>query len=426
MSLFRFRTARPSGTWAVWWLVALVVLSLLAACGGPAPTAQVIVVTATPTIPPQVVVVTATYTPAPLVVTATYTPAPQVVASETPLPPPTEVVQASTPQSGGVLVQPGQPTGALLQPTNTLPAPAPSDTPVPPPPTDTPVPPPPAATATPKPTTKPTVSLTAYGVVYGNFAGGNEADENKYSVWLMRGDGSEANKVVDKGFEPAFSPQGSKFAYYRCFSGISVFDMNKKTNTEVVSSPEAEFASFSPDGGKLVFHQWVGGWWSQDVNLYIVNADGSGRTQLPQGMRPAWAPKGDLIAFDSCRDNRCGIFVIKPNGQGFRQVTSDGGGKPSWSPDGKKIVYSADAGGDPEIWMVNVDGSGAKQLTNNNGNDTLPVYSPDGQYIYFLSDQNGKGWAIRLMKPDGSGIQTIRQVGVPPRWQFSRLWVGWW
>jgi TolB protein len=263
-------------------------------------------------------------------------------------------------------------------------------------------------------------------VIYSNFDGGDEADEFKYSVWVMRGDGKQAQEVLRPAIEPAYSPNGKKIAYYRPFNGIWVYDLNAKSAAHVVVSDYAEFASFSPDGSRLVFHEWVGNWWSADVNLYVVNADGSGRTQLPQGIRPAWAAKGNLISFDSCRGTSCGIFVVQPNGQGLRQVTSDGGGKASWSPDGKKLVYSAEPDGDPEIWVVNVDGSGRKQLTKNKGNDTLPVYSPDGQYIYFLSDQDGTAWAIRAMNADGSNVKTIRQVGVPPRWQFSRLWVGWW
>ncbi len=377
--------------------------------------------TATFTPEPQVVVVTATFTPEPqvVVVTATPTPPPEVPPTDTPLPPtdtplpPPPLFERPSATPDQVLTAQAILTAAAAQ------QPQPTAT-------DTPPPPPPANSPTPKPTAPPKASLKSYGVIYSNFDGGSESDENKYSVWIMRGDGSEAQEVIRPAIEPAFSPTGHKVAFYRPFNGIWIYDLDKKTSAHVVASDYAEFASFSPDGSRLVFHEWVGNWWSANVNLYIINTNGSGRTQLPQGIRPAWSPKGDLIVFDSCRGTSCGIFVVRPDGGGLRQVTSDGGGKASWSPDGKKIVYSADADGNPEIFVVNLDGSGRKRLTKNKGNDTLPVYSPDGLKIYFLSDQNGKAWAIRCMNPDGSDVQTIRQVGVPPRWQFSRLWVGWW
>jgi hypothetical protein len=374
---------------------------------------EVVVVTATATEPvvQEVVVVTATFTPAP----------PTDTPTATEIPPTPDL--AATVQAALEATQAAAPPDTAVPPT-----PTPTDTPLPPtdtprPPTETPIP---QATAKPANTPKPQVSLSSYGVIYGHFEGGPETSENAYSVWLMRGDGSEAREVVRPGFEPAFSPSGHKFAYFRPFNGIWVYDLDNNTAFHSVVSDYAEFASFSPDGSQLVFHEWVGNWWSADVNLYIVNTDGSGRTKLPQGIRPAWSPQGGLIAFDTCRGTSCGIYVVQPNGQGLRAVTSDGGGKVSWSPDGKKLVYSAEVDGDPEIWVVNLDGSGRKQLTQNTGNDTLPVYSPDGKYIYFLSDQNGKAWAIRAMQPDGSDVKTIRRIGVPPRWQFSRLWVGWW
>jgi hypothetical protein len=380
----------------------------LAACGGSQVTPEVVFVTATPSITPVV-----------LVVTATFAPTPETLLPETqPSAKPTEVGKPSKVQQG-LASTVAAPAAGLATATET--AALPTETPEPP--TATPVP-----RATPKPTAtpKPQVSLSSYGVIYGNFDAGPETDENKYSIWLMRGDGSEAREVVRPGFEPAFSPSGHKFAYYRPFNGIWVYELDTSAASHIVASNYAEFASFSPDGTRLVFHEWVGNWWSADVNLYIVNADGSGRIKLPQGIRPAWSPKGGLIAFDTCRGTSCGIYVVQPNGEGFRAVTSDGGGKVSWSPDGKKLVYSAEIDGDPEVWVVNLDGSGKKQLTRNSGNDTLPVYSPDGRFIYFLSDQNGRAWAIRVMRPDGSDVQTVRRVGVPPRWQFSRLWVGWW
>lgn len=389
-------------------LAALLLVLLVAACGGTDATPEVVIVTATHTPEPVVIVITATFTPTP------DTGEPDTAPSPTPSPTPTPTAEEPSESVG--------PAGA--DPTATLRSTTKAT--LPPPPTETPVPQEPAPTPTSKPTSAPQASLASYRVAYSNFDGGDQADEFKYSVWMMRGDGQQAGELLRPGIEPSFSADGKRLAYYRPFNGIWIYNLNTKANTHIVGSDYAEFGGFSPDGQKLVFHEWVGNWWSADVNLYIVNADGSGRTKLPQGIRPAWSPKGGLIAFDSCRGSSCGIFVVQPNGEGFRQVTSDAGGKASWSPNGKRIVYSAAVDGDPEIFIVNLDGTGQKQLTRNTGNDTLPVFSPDGQHIYFLSDQNGTAWAIRAMKPDGSGVMTIRQVGVPPRWQFSRLWVTWW
>lgn len=384
-------------------LPALLLMLLVAACDGSSATQEVLVVTATRT-PGSVVVV----------ITATDTATPETGESE---PPPSPTFTPTEPPSEPEEGAGEEPTATLIATAEETPTPRPTKMPAPEQPTNTP---------TPKPTSAPRASLASYRVVYSNFDGGDEADEYKYSVWMMRGDGSQAGELLRPGIEPSFSPNGRRIAYYRPFNGIWIYDLDSKSNTHVVGSSYAEFGGFSPDGQRLVFHEWVGNWWSADVNLYIVNADGSGRTQLPQGIRPAWSPKGGLIVFDSCRGTSCGIYVVQPDGQGFRQVTSDAGGKASWAPGGNRIVYSADEGGDPEIWIVNQDGSGRKQLTNNDGNDTLPVFSPDGQYIYFLSDQDGTAWAIRAMRPDGTGVKTIRQIGVAPRWQFARLWVTWW
>jgi len=398
---------------AVWSLL-LVALVLLAACGGEK-TPQVIVVTATPTSEQVVIVVTATPSPEVIVVTATPSPEPVVVATATPSQPTLSPEDIATVQA--VLTAQAANLTATAMAT-------PTDTPVPP--TDTPAPTAVQATAAPTATKPPAASLASYGLIYSNFAGGSESDATHYSVWVVRGDGSSAAKIIDTATMPAYSPNGQKIAYYKTFEGIAVYDLQKKTTTMAVPTNLAEFGSFSPDGKQLVFHEWVGNWWSANVSLYVVNVDGSGRYKLTPGERPVWSPKGDLIAYDSCQGTDCGIFVVKPKGQGVRQVTKDAGGNAAWSPDGKKIAYCSSVDGDSEIWIVNLDGSGVKQLTKNTGNDTNPAFSPDGNYIFYLSDQNGKAWALRVMRADGSDIKTLRQVGTAPRWQFARMWAGWW
>ena len=47
------------------------------------------------------------------------------------------------------------------------------------------------------------------------------------------------------------------------------------------------------------------------MNLYIINANGTGKTQLPQGNRAAWSPKGGLIAFDTGDTKHDGALMFE-------------------------------------------------------------------------------------------------------------------
>ncbi len=405
MRSYRLPTARWRRMAVAVLLLALALTPLLAACGGPTATPQVLVVTATPT-------------PAPIVqvVTATFTPTSEVLPADTVPPPPPPPAQPTTPptEQPTVAVEPTV-TLAQAQPTE---APQPTETPQP---TDTPVPPA-TATSAPKPTPAPP-SLRTYFVVYTAYKG---PDLQDYSLWGMNGDGSDVFRVEGAGqaSEPAFSPDGTKFAFYHWTDGLFIWDLNKQTSLHFVQDGNASFPTWSPNGQRLAYFVAAGQRW-----IYIVNADGSGKQQFTPGLRPSWSMQGGFIAYDTCENNRCGIFRINPDGGGKRQLTSDGGGGAAVSPDGKRIAYWSQADGDFEIYVVNADGSGGKQLTQNSGNDALPAFSPDSQYIYYLSDQNGKGWAVMVMNADGSNPRKIvsTSAGADPArgWQYQRITVTW-
>ena len=79
---------------------------------------------------------------------------------------------------------------------------------------------------------------------------------------------------------------------------------------------------------------------------------------------------------------------------------------PRFSPDGKRIAYvvtRADMNRsvyDADVWVVDADGRNNLQLTRSPGADYEPRWSPDGAWIGFLSDREGKQ-AIWLMASNG-------------------------
>src|SRR5262245_52777411 len=70
-------------------------------------------------------------------------------------------------------------------------------------------------------------------------------------------------------------------------------------------------------------------------------------------------------------------------------------GAPSTSPDGQWAVVDvstfniAKDSSTSELWLLSTDGKTQKQLTRSGGKNSGPKWSPDGQWIAFLSQRVG-------------------------------------
>ena len=49
---------------------------------------------------------------------------------------------------------------------------------------------------------------------------------------------------------------------------------------------------------------------------------------------------------------------------------------PIYSPDGEWIAFTSDEAGNDDIFIINIDGTGRRNLTNSPGRDILPNWSP--------------------------------------------------
>ncbi len=180
---------------------------------------------------------------------------------------------------------------------------------------------------------EPIVSHDGKKIVFGSK---READ---FDIYVMDADGSNVTRLTDEyGYDggPWFSPDSSKIAY-RAWHAKT--DEEKKMWADAMA------------GDYIV---------PVPLEIYVMNADGSGKTQLTRNGAVNWAP--------------------------------------SWHPDGKRLVFSSNMddwreelgrfGHNFELYMINVDGTGLERLTYNDTFDSFPMFSPDGKLLSFASNRN--------------------------------------
>jgi TolB protein len=194
---------------------------------------------------------------------------------------------------------------------------------------------------------------------------------------------------------------------------------------QLTSNPRrASFVSdWSPDGQKIAFERDR----KRAVQIYVMNADGSGVTQLTTGAgfhgTPGWSPDGSSLAIDTAWGDypaRQGIWIIPasdPDGvtrdEAVRLTKKPEGfefdSEPQFSPDGSSIVFTRFKSfekAESAIHRVSVDGTGLERLTPWDLNASDPDWSPDAQMITFDSGDLPVPPAkpnIYVMGADGSG-----------------------
>lgn len=207
-------------------------------------------------------------------------------------------------------------------------------------------------------------------------------------IWITSANGgAEPISITDDAandWNPIWSPDG-KYLYFASdrngsmnFWRVAIDEDSGKVsgNPEAVTVPSSysQFFSFGRQGN-FVFAQ-------SSIDLNLWRAD-----------------------FDSVNETVNKIIQITTD----TRIKTD----PSISPDEKSMVFASVGSQNEDIYLANSDGGNIRLLTNTAYKERLPVWSPDGQKIAFLSNESGKVFEGWIMNPDGSSLRKITTDTTP-------------
>lgn len=266
-------------------------------------------------------------------------------------------------------------------------------------------------TATPMPT--PTAKPSSVVWVQTNSKIG---EVPRHTLGIILPDGQ--NPVLQPyGAAPALSPDGSKVAFFSESSssgydtGIWIAELagglleNYKKLADVTG---VQNIAWSPDGDKLAYEVITNpndpreAWLSQ-IRIARSNPDDD-YIELDRfdGRQPAWSPDSQRLVYYSCKGGSCGLFRLNCAGGNCdeaagEQITFDSTDSyPAWSSDGN-LVFASNRSGNQEIYLWQPEGDPIN-LTNRPSIETTPVFSRDGQKIFFRTDYpNALAWQIQVI-----------------------------
>ena len=118
-------------------------------------------------------------------------------------------------------------------------------------------------------------------------------------------------------------------------------------------------------------------------------------------------------------NTRRGVRVTRQTGQVLT---------PTASPGDKEVAFLSDSGGHANIWVVNTESGGLRQITHERDPNVavgVPVWSPDGHAIAFVSSRGNQGltFGVWVVDSDGSNLRNLANPGLGPAWSPDGRWV---
>jgi len=208
--------------------------------------------------------------------------------------------------------------------------------------------------------------------------------------------------------EPGLSPDGARLVFVRIIDGVRTLvhrDLRTDEERPLVPGDLRGLGqpAWSRDGTQLALSARL-----PMRGLYTLAMDPEGASPAriaEEGAHPDFSPDGSRIAYSTepigrplGKHGRAELAVVDLDTLERRVLVPTDANQPKWSPDGARIAYwGVDEAARRNVWTVDVQTGEATAVTTGHSVDWNPVWAPDGEHLYFLSDREG-----------GSGLHRIR------------------
>src|SRR5262249_53890332 len=119
------------------------------------------------------------------------------------------------------------------------------------------------------------------------------------------------------------------------------------------------------------------------------------------------------------------LYSVPVEGGRARKITRSGAKDGVWSPKGDLLAYVRGPGdwyrkgyrgsSNDDIWVCKADGTDNRRLTTFHGQDHSPMWSADGQTLFYVSEYHGTANVVRqpLIPPAPTASKTAEVKPVP-------------